>query len=418
MTKRLSVVDGGDQGRVFPLPESGVVLIGSNRKHTNICLHDLYVARVHCQVEVAEGQVVVVDQDSPNGTLVNGEKVAKRELKLGDVMRIGNSYLRLEERDAPLPEDAEETAPTVLRSPAPPGKLPHLPADRLDELIGQTLGNFKIGAVLGQGHFGLVFRAHDMKRDQPVALKVLPPDFPADTEEMRRFVDAVKPVMFMQHPNLVLLRGIGKTGPYVWLARELIEGESLAAKLERVSTAPKIKWKPAFRLAVHLARALEFAHENRLIHADLTPANILLEGDQAAARMNDLGFWDALVGSRLQQKVLERKFLAELPYLSPEHIDPDLSVDSLSDQYSVGALVYALATGRPPFVGRSAEETMDQIRDSFSPRRPKEIQRNIPDEFQAIVLRMLSKRPEERYPTSAALLAELEKLAASHGEEL
>jgi serine/threonine protein kinase len=417
MTKRLSVIDGADQGRVFPLPDAGTVLIGSNRKHTNICLHDLYVARVHCQVEVEEGRVTVSDQESPNGTLVNGTKITKHDLQLGDVMRIGNSYLRLEERDAALPEEREEAETATPPAPEAPGKLPQLPADRLGELTGHILGNFKLGPLLGQGYYGPVFRAHDTKRDQAVAVKVLPAVFPADTEEMRRFVAAVKPVLFLQHPGLVLLRGIGKTGHYVWLAMQLIDGESLAAKIERARTIPKLKWRPPLRVALQMARALEFMRSHHLVHANITPANILLESEPKTARLNHLGFWDALVGSTLQRQVVERKFLAELPFLSPEHIDPKILVDELSDQYSVGAVVYALLTGRPPCEGKSQEETMARIRVAL-PTRPKELQRSIPEEFQAVVLRMLAKHPEERYPTPTPLLADLERIAAEHEEEV
>ncbi len=395
MPRRLSVIDGGDQGRVYMLPEAGAVLIGSSRKHTDICLHDLYVGRAHCQVTVEGDVVTVIDQETPQGTLVNGTKVTRQELRLGDVIRIGNSYLRLEEGDAPLPEEADEPAGSA---PSPtPAKLPHLPAERLSQLTGHGLGHYKIGPVLGQGHYGPVFRSHDAKRDQEVALKVLPTSFPAGTEEMRRFVEALKPILFLQHPGLAVLRGLGKTGPYVWLARELVEGESAAARIERTGTLPKIKWRPTLRLAVQIARALEFMHQKHLVHANITPANILAQADSGPARLADLGLWDALVGSALQQEKLEQKFLAELPYLSPEHIDPDARVDELSDQYSLGAVVYALLTGRSPCLGSTPDKTIARIRETL-PARPKDLQKAIPEDFQATVLRHARQAPRGTLP--------------------
>src|SRR5262249_10230011 len=162
-------------------------------------------------------------------------------------------------------------------------------------------------------------------------------------------------------------------------------------------------------------RALEFTHQNRLVHGNLTPANVLVQAADGQARLNDLFLLKALEGSRLQQATLENKLLAELPYLSPEHIDPDATADDLSDLYSLGVVVYALLTGRPPFAAAAPEETLGQIRTAL-PEKPRHLQRSIPDAFQAIVLKLLAKRPEERYPTPAALLADLEQVAAGHEE--
>jgi len=430
MAKRLSVIDGADQGRVFPLPEVGAVLIGSSRGETNIFLHDPDVASIHCEVEIKGGRVSVTNREAHYGTLVNGARITQRALQPGDVIRIGRSFLRLEERES-QPRDEPDDAPPASQLPST--SLPYLPPERLGELTGLTLGNFQLGPLLGHGHYGPVFRAHDVKRDQAVAVKVLPPIFPADKEEMERFVAAVKPVLFLQHPGLVLLRGIGKTGPYVWLARQLIDGESLAARLQRPNPRPRIKWRPALRnevaanralewrfalrVAVQITRALEFMHRRHLLHLNVTPGNILLDAETGVARLNDLGFWEALVGSKLQQKVLEGKFLAELPYLSPEQVDPDAAVDEFSDQYSLGAVIYTLLTGRPPCQGKTPEETIAQIR-SYVPTKPKKVQRFMPDEFQAVVLRMLAKRPEERYTDPGSLLEELKNIATNQGEDV
>src|SRR5437016_14615842 len=98
MPLRLNVVDGGDRGQSFPLPHAGLVRIGNYGGHTDICLHDLYVAKDHCHVEIGDdGKITVTAQPSAAGTLVNGAKIAQHDLKPGDVIRIGNSYLKLEE---------------------------------------------------------------------------------------------------------------------------------------------------------------------------------------------------------------------------------------------------------------------------------------------------------------------------------
>lgn len=413
MPKRLLVIDGADKGQSYQLPESGAVRIGNSRKLTDICLHDLFVARCHCQVESEGGKVVVADQITPNGILLNGTKVTRHDLKPGDVIRIGNSFLRFEEAEV---EPAGATAETVGGEPAADGKFCHLPLARLGELSGQTLGHYELSDVIAHGHCGVVFRARDAKTDQPVALKVLASAFPTDDAEMQRFVHAMKTRLGVQHPGLVALRGVGKSGLFVWVATELIEGESLATVIRFWGSGRKIKWRTGLRVALSLARVLEHIRRHHLVHANIVPANILIPLGDGSARLNDLGLWDALAGSVLQQQTLERKLLAELPYLSPEHIDPEPRVDDLSDQYGLGAVIYALLTGRPPFEGESPEETIEHIRTSRPPR-PKEFQRSLPDEFQAVVLRMLSNRPEERYPGPGPLLEDLERIAADHEDD-
>jgi serine/threonine protein kinase len=406
------VIDGADQGQTFWLPEAGTVVIGNSHKHCDVCLHDLYVGRTHCHLEIEGDQVLVRALDTPTGTLVNGAKVSSHELKLGDVIRAGNSHLRLEMADGADPSPA---GAATARAAEEPRKRGPLPLDELGELSGDTLGHYQLGPVLGRGHCGVVFRAHDVKKDEAVALKVLSADFPADEGEMQRFVRCVKPLLPLRHPNLVGLHGAGKSGPYVWIAQELVEGDSLTAVLGELRGARKIKWRRAWRVAVGLARALEFLRQHHLVHGNITPANILIQASDGQARLNDLFLLKALEGSQLQQATLENKLLAELPYLSPEHIDPNATADDLSDLYSLGVVVYALLTGRPPFEGDAPDETLERIRTAL-PENPKRFQRSIPAEFQAVVLKMLAKHPEDRYPTPTALLADLQQIAAGQEE--
>src|SRR5262249_10116505 len=217
-------------------PQAGTLLIGNSRKQTDICLHDLLVAQVHCQVTTEGERVTVSDRVKPNGILVNGVKVPQWELQLGEVFRVGNSYLRLEEAEAEVADgtNGKDKDKDAAPPPAPeePGKIPHVPLERFAELTGHTLAHFKIGALLARGHSGAVFAARDLQTDQAVALKVLSPAFPAGPEEMQCFIRAMKPRLALHHPALVHLRGVGKSGPYVWVAMELIGGESAAQVIQ------------------------------------------------------------------------------------------------------------------------------------------------------------------------------------------
>jgi hypothetical protein len=405
---RLLVIDGADQGRFYLLPESGITLIGNGQKHADVCLHDLYVARVHCEVAVADGQVTVTARDTPAGTLINGKKITLGPLHPGDVLRAGNSHLRLEfAGDASAWGEAHEEEDENRAKP---------PITRLEELGGQTLGHYDLSAVLGHGRCGMVYHAHDGKRDQPAALKVLDPGFPKCDQEMQAFIKALKARLPLTHPHLVALLGAGKSGRFCWIALELVAGENLAQVIRRHQAVKKVKWRRALDVARDVGRALAFIHQHHLRHGNVTPNNVLIEGETGAAKLNDLLFQEALEGSALQQTTMEQKLLAELPYLSPEQVDPRATVvDELSDLYSLGVLVYAVLTGRLPFAGDSPEDTIKQILRG-QPIKPKKLNKHVPDEFQAVVMKMMARHPEDRYATAALLLADLEKLADAPGD--
>jgi serine/threonine protein kinase len=407
MARRLLVIEGADQGRCFPLPDQGAIILGSSDKHCDICLNDLYAARVHCQIEVLGERVILTDLANTSGTQVNKQKVQKGDVHVNDVIRIGNSHLRLELGEVPA------AGQPVARIHVESGGVPQLPLERLAELSGETLGHYELGPVIGQGQLGVIFQARDAKKGQPVALKVLGPDFPQDDGEMQRFVQVMKTLLPLRHPNLVSLIGAGRAGHYCWIARELVAGESAAKIIERHHGSKKIDWHLGFRLAMHIGRALEFAGRHHLSHLNLTPQNILLAAD-GTAKLNDLMLVKALDGTKLQQATLEKKFLAELPYLSPEQADPEAYADDLCDLYRLGAIVYAVVTGRPPFTSDKPDQLLAQIRTEL-PEKPRRWQKNIPMEFQAVLLRLLAKHAEERHATPAQLLAELVPIGEAHG---
>jgi serine/threonine-protein kinase len=322
---------------------------------------------------------------------------------------------------------SEEPAPAGKE----PGGLARLPA----ELTGRAIGHYEIGPVLGRGPRSVVFRARDRRAGRVVALKVLPPEFPKNAAEMRRFVRALKGVVGLRHPHLVTLYNAGRTGPYSWLALEHVEGESLGQLLARGGAGDKPDWRQALRLGVHVGRALDFVHGCHLLHGNITPQNILVRAGDQAVKVGDLMLARALAGSALHAATLETKLLAELPYLPPEVANPNASVDHLSDIYGLGAVMYTRLTGRPPFQGASPEETLGLIeegtlvkpqqRQSSSPQAPeadhwllsetlnwaRQRQSSIPPALEAAVMRMLARRPEDRYPTAAELVADLERVA-------
>lgn len=473
------VTDGADQGKTFYLPEAGVLVIGSSRKHADIALNDLYVARVHAELEIDGSRIVVTAHESPVGTLVNGQKIRQQELHHGDIIRMGNSHFRLEDTTAaPLeevapPEDdvpqleveeigddagaenrlgaqargedvpelaVEEVASETLQfsatgtESAPPpaghanGKVAAAPGKaspptvvsapshlaNLMELAGHELAHFKVEEVIAPGHAGVVFRARDLKKDQLVALKVIAPDFPHTEAEMNRFVQACKTMLPLRHSNLVTYSGAGRTGPFCWLAMELVENNPLTESIDRLSRKDKVDWHRGYRVAVQIGRALAYAHQHGVVHRNITARNVLWRTSDKVAKLSDLGLAAALAGSNLQKLALRDKLQAELLYLPPEQTQPDCFVDGVCDIYSLGVVVYALLTGRFPLTAPTQAELVNRIRE-VAPARPTKLQPEIPRRLESAVLKMLAKRQEDRYQKPEDLLADLEPVGQEQG---
>jgi serine/threonine-protein kinase len=402
----LHIISGPHKGRNLLVEEGAPLLLGRSR-HAETRLDDPGVSRVHCEVQLEDGQVLVTDLESAGGTYINGQRIAEQVLRPGDVLQIGETRMRLRPAGAPVEDEESTEVPSVTT------QLPHLPADRLAELTGRVLSHYQVGPVIGRGQSGLVFQASDFKDDRAVALKVLWPGS-SNNAELRRFVRTVKTLVPLRHPNLVTFRGAGKTGPYCWMAMELVEGESLERVIERAGVAGMLDWRAATRVAVDLARALEYAHGQGIIHRNLTPRNVLVQKADKVSKLGDLMLAKALEGRLAEQITRPGEILGDLRYTAPERTRGAADVDGRSDLYGLGALVYALLTGRPPFDGATLVDKITKIRNE-APVPPRKYQMSVPGQFEALVLKLLSKRPEDRYQTAAELLRELERVAKLNG---
>jgi serine/threonine-protein kinase len=293
----------------------------------------------------------------------------------------------------------------------------HKVDDPLAALVDQTLGQYRTSRLLGRGHSGAVFQATNLKTDQVVALKVLAPDFPATPVELERFTQELRAAQPIRHANLVGLLGAGKTTTHCWIAREFVEGESAADVIGRLTGGEKPSWTRAARVVIHLARVLECLHQHRLIHGNITPRNVMLQASDHATKLTDLRLAEILAGSLSQGRVKDKKLLAELPYLAPEQVAPGGFVDSLADLYAVGALAYALCTGRPPVTGQSPAEVRDHIL-SGRVSKPSVVYKRVPAAFDTVVLKLMARNQEDRYQTASAVLADLAPLSESHDLKL
>jgi len=411
MSKRLLVIAGADTTRTFPLTPGETLLIGRGQASATR-LSDLAVSKVHCQVEWEGEHAVVVDHQSKSGTFVNGRRVLRQQLHPGDVIRIGETQLRVEEESTAAAGAAGQE--TLDGSSPPPGLPVPAAGGVLAGLSGKTLGDYTVGPFVAQGRSGVVFRAQDVRLKRTVALKVFWPEFLQKDEEVQRFVRAIKTMLPLRHPNLVALYAAGKTGAHCWVAMEYVEGESLAEVLKNSGPAGCLDWHTALRVAVHVGRAMEYARHNGIVHRNITPENVLIRRSDGLAKLGDLMRAKALYGMLAEKITAAGELVGEFRYLAPEGTMGGSRVDNRSDIYSLGALVYTLLAGRPPFEAEKVPELLELIR-TAEPTPPASFQPSLPAAFEAAVLKMLRKEPGERYQTAAELVRELEQVAAQQG---
>ncbi len=404
MHRFLHVLAGPDVGKRLMVSDSFTTLLGRS-KHANTQLADMSVSRVHCEIEIRGKRVFLADLESASGTFVNNTKVAECELRDNDVVRIGDTQMRLEN-----PEVAE--AKTIAPENAIPAR-PVLTSNRLPDLSGHKLSHFDVGKVLARGESGLVFQARDFKNDRAVAFKILWPEFSQNEDDMQRFIRTVKTMVPLQHPNLVRLYGAGKTGPYCWIAMELVPGESLTQVIQRIGAASMLDWKRVIRIGFYLSKALEYAHGQSIVHRNITPQNVLVGATPELTKLGDLMLAKAQEGSLSQNITKPGEILGDLRYMAPERT-AGTSVDARSDLYSLGALMYVLLTGRPPFEGANLIETITKIRQA-EPVNPKKYQLSIPDQIEGLVLKLLAKRPDDRYASATALIADMQRIGKFNG---
>jgi len=408
MSFQFSIIAGPDEGRVLTLQPGPDQMLGRG-SNSLYHLSDPRVSRAHCQVLLENDRVTILDNDSRGGTLVNGKPVTRQVLKLGDVVQLGDTQLRLQMGDFALEDALRVVDPQKIA--APPAK-PR--TDKLHALAGQKLARFDIGPVIGEGSSSVVFQAEDAEHNRSLALRVLLPEFSGNEEEVQRFVRGMKTAMALRHPNLVTVYGAGKTGPYCWVAMEYVAGENMDQAIARIGRAGCLDWHLAFKVAVHVCRALAYAQERQIIHRNVTPRNILLDATDQAVKLGDLLLAKSLQGMGGKQITRPGELVGDVAYMAPERTRAEAEVDARSDVYGLGATVYALLTGRPPFSGTTLIEKITRIR-QLEPDRPTKYQPGIPPALEAAVLKMLAKRPEDRYQSASGLVLELERTGKLHG---
>jgi serine/threonine protein kinase len=271
----------------------------------------------------------------------------------------------------------------------------------MEELtVGATFADHRILGVAGRGAMGTVFRAHHLKLDREVALKVIAPELSEDREFRIRFQREYEAEVSIRHPNVVRVYGAGAKNGRLYVTMQYVNGSDLAKLLAGGRRLP-----PAYaaRLIAQVADALDAAHAVGIVHRDVKPANILLEGEGDAARciLTDFGLMKN-VNASAAPLTQAGSFLGSCDYAAPEQLLGERSIDARVDIYALGCVLYQAVTGEVPFPRPVSAATMmahiDQPPPSISEHAP-----DAPPALDAVVRTAMAKDPDERYPTAGAL---------------
>jgi serine/threonine-protein kinase len=274
---------------------------------------------------------------------------------------------------------------------------------------GTTLGAYRIVARLGAGGMGHVYRAHDARLGRDVALKVLPADVIANPERLARFRREARALAALNHPHIVTIFSIEEADGVPFMTMELIEGPSL----ERVLVDGGLPLARLFDIGVALADALAAAHRKGIIHRDLKPANVMVTDDGIVKVLDfglarETGAHDSEHDTTSLGLTQAGIIVGTVPYMSPEQIEGRL-VDHRSDIFSLGVVLYEMASGTRPFRGDSSPALMSSIlRDQ--PRPLTELRADLPASIWRLAARCLEKSPGARVPSAQQVHGELKEL--------
>jgi serine/threonine-protein kinase len=273
-----------------------------------------------------------------------------------------------------------------------------------------TIGEYELIEEIARGGMGVVFRARHKGLKRQVALKMILSGQMATDEERQRFLREAELAANLDHPNIVPIYEVDEHEDRPYFSMKLIEGESLSRRVGRLGGDPRA----ATRLVAILARAVHYAHGKGFLHCDLKPSNVLIDA-QGRPYLTDFGLARRTgVESSLS---ISGAILGTPSYMAPEQATGSRAgLGPATDVYGLGAILYELLTGRPPFRAPTIMETVVHVLER-DPARPRELRPDVPRELESICLKCLEKAPKDRYSTAQALADELDNYLQGDGIE-
>jgi len=271
-----------------------------------------------------------------------------------------------------------------------------------DGLRPSKFGDYEILEEIARGGMGVVYKARQISLNRIVAIKMILSGHLADESDIRRFRIEAEAAANLQHPNIVGIHEVGQQDGQYYFSMEHVAGESLFQLIRKGPLPPK----QAARYVRQIAAAIDYAHRHGVTHRDIKPSNVLIdEGDQA--RITDFGLAKRVESD--QHLTTSHQLVGTVPYMAPEQLAGSRNrVGPASDIYSIGALLYELLAGQPPFCGQTILDTLDLIRE-HAPKLPRQLNPKTPRELEMICLKCLEKNPDERYGSALELADDLER---------
>ena len=298
------------------------------------------------------------------------------------------------------------TGDTVAGQPVSTGKDPMAKVDpmlaKLLRLSDEGKIDFDQITKLGEGGMGLVCKAHQISLDREVALKLLKEELAKNEQLVERFIREARAMAKINHPNVVQGYAVGETEGLHWVAMELIDGESMQDVLDREN---QLTLADAVTISIVAAEALQHAHEMKMIHRDIKPDNILVTAD-GQVKVADLGLAKAI--DEDMSMTQSGTGLGTPHYMPPEQARNAKHVDARSDIYALGCTLHHFLVGAVPFAGESVVELiMNKEKGKFEPAN--RLRPEVPERLSLVVEKMMAIKPEQRYQTMEAVIADLQK---------
>lgn len=270
----------------------------------------------------------------------------------------------------------------------------------MDKYIGRLLDNrYEILEVIGTGGMAVVYKARCHRLNRLVAIKILKDDYLEDEEFRRRFHSESQAVAMLSHPNIVSVYDVSTSITADYIVMELIDGITLKQYMEKKGV---LNWKETLHFAIQIAKALEHAHGRGIVHRDIKPHNVMVLKN-GSVKVTDFGI------ARMMSKgnTLTKEALGSVHYISPEQAKGG-RVDNRSDIYSLGAVMYEMMSGRPPYDGESPVAVAIQHINGGAPL-PSTLNPNIPGGLEQIIMKAMAQEADSRYATATAMLNDLDE---------
>src|SRR5262245_31877466 len=268
---------------------------------------------------------------------------------------------------------------------------------------GFFVGPYVIEGPIGQGGMGIVYRARHTSLGRHVALKILPSDQASDQLTLNRFLREARAAAALDHPNIVRLYDIGQGSGVHFLVMEYVDGDNVQAILEK---SGEFDYRLAVDYVAQAAAGLKHAHERGIVHRDIKPANLMVTKD-GKIKVLDMGLARSLRDEKDNLTALHGtgEVTGTADYISPEHLLGE-QVDGRSDLYSLGATLFSLLLGRPPYTGTTSQKLVQhQLKDAAELR--SDLRGTVPAELTDVVVKMMAKRKTERYQSAKEVIEAL-----------